>query len=53
MLMKDRVVILSEDNIKGLKSLYGEIHSVDELSKIINNHIIVAIDEIKEDLNVE
>lgn len=47
--LKDRVVIIEEKNICRLLSLYGEIKDVDELSKIINKHLEVAIDEIEED----
>lgn len=47
--LKDKVVIIEEKNICRLLSLYGEIKDVDELSKIINKHLEVAIDEIEED----
>lgn len=49
--MSDRVVIISEDNLWELLKLYGEL-SIDRLPQIINNHIRVAIDEIKEDLQL-
>lgn len=49
MRLKDRVVILDEKNIGRLLNLYGEIKDIDELSKIVNRHMEVAIDEIEED----
>ena len=49
MRLKDRVVILDEKNIGRLLNLYGEIKDIDELSKIVNRHLEVAIDEIEED----
>lgn len=47
--LKDRIAILTEDNICDLSNLYGELY-IDRLSEIVNNHIAVAINEIKEDL---
>lgn len=47
--LKDKVVIIEEKNMCRLLSLYGEIKDVDELSKIINRHLEVVIDEIEED----
>lgn len=47
--IKDRVAIINESNFAELLELYGEV-DIDRLSQIINNHIKVAIDEIKEDL---
>ena len=47
--LKDKVVILDEKNISRLLNLYGEIKDIDELSKIVNRHLEVAIDEIEED----
>ena len=47
--LKDRVVIIEEKNMYRLLNLYGEIKDVDELSKIINKHLEVVIDEIEED----
>ena len=47
--LKDKVVILDEKNIHRLLNLYGEIKDIDELSKIVNRHLEVAIDEIEED----
>ena len=46
--LKDRIAILTEENICDLLNLYGELN-IDRLSHILNKHIIVAIDEIKED----
>ena len=47
--LKDRVIILDEKNIGRLLNLYGDIKDVDELSKIVNRHMSVVIDEIEED----
>ena len=47
--LKDRVVIIDDRNISRLLNLYGEIKDVEELSKIINRHLEVVIDEIEED----
>lgn len=47
--LKDKVVILDENNISRLLNLYGEIKDIDELSRIVNRHLEVAIDEIEED----
>lgn len=47
--LKDKVVILDEKNICRLTKLYGDIKDIDELSKIVNRHMKVAIDEIEED----
>lgn len=47
--LKDTVAIIEEKNMSRLLNLYGEIKDVDELSKIINRHLEVAIDEIEED----
>lgn len=49
MKLKDRVVIIEEKNIERLLNLYGEIKDVEELSKIINRHLEVVLDEIEED----
>ena len=46
--LKDRIAILTEENICDLLNLYGELN-IDRLSQIVNNHIRIAIDEIKED----
>ena len=45
--LKDRIAILTEENICDLLNLYGELN-IDRLSRIVNNHIRVAIDEIRE-----
>ena len=47
--LKDKVVVISDQNISRLLYLYGEIESVDEFSKIVNSHLSVVIDEIEED----
>lgn len=47
--LKDRVVIIEEKNMCRLLNLYGEVKDADELSKIINRHLEVVIDEIEED----
>lgn len=49
MKLKDKIVIIDEKNISRLLNLYGEIKDADELSKIVNGHLEVAIDEIEED----
>lgn len=49
MKLKDKVVIIDDQNISRLSKLYCEIEDVDKLSKIVNNHLSVAIDEIEED----
>ena len=49
MKLKDKIVIINDENIRRLLRLYGDIKDVDELSKIVNGHISVAIDEIEED----
>ena len=47
--LKDRVIIIDEGNMNRLIRLYDGIKDADELSKIVNNHLSVAIDEIEED----
>ncbi len=49
MKLKDRVVIIEEKNMERLLHLYGEIKDIEELSKIINRHLEVVLDEIEED----
>lgn len=46
--LKDRVTIITEENMNKLIHLYGEI-DFDDLSRIVNNHLKIAIDEIEED----
>lgn len=46
--LKDRVSIISTDNMNGLTELYGNM-SHDDLERIVNKHIAVAIEEILED----
>lgn len=48
MKLNERVAIISEENVCRLIHLYGEIN-IDDLSRIVNNHLEVAIDEIEED----
>lgn len=48
MKLNERVAIITEENISRLSYLYGEI-DIDDLSRIVNNHLKVAIDEIEED----
>lgn len=48
MRLNERVVIISEENISRLSHLYGEM-DIDDLSRIVNNHLEVAINEIEED----
>lgn len=42
------MAIITEENISRLSHLYGEI-SIGDLSRIVNSHLEVAIDEIEED----
>lgn len=51
--LKDRVVIIDDRNINRLLELYGEIKDVGELSKIVNRHLEVAIDEIEADNRIQ
>lgn len=46
--LKDRVVIINENNMNGLYRLYGKM-TMNELEKAVNNHVAVAISEILED----
>lgn len=48
MQIKDRVTIISEKNMNNLLKLYGEL-DIEDLQRVVNNHIAVAIDEIMED----
>ncbi len=50
--LKDRVTIISPENMSGLYQLYGNM-TVNDLERIVNKHIAVAIEEISEDLNVK
>ena len=47
--LKNKIVIIDDKNISRLLNLYGEIEDADELSKIVNSHLSVVIDEIEED----
>lgn len=49
--LKSRVTIISEENYSRLSSLYGEL-DIEDLQRIVNKHITVAIDEIEEDIAV-
>ena len=49
MKLKDKVVIIDDQNISRLAKLYGQIKDSDELSKIVNGHLSVVFDEIEED----
>ena len=49
MKLNERVAIITEENRSRLSRLYGEI-GIDSLSKIVNNHLKAAIDEIGEDI---
>ena len=46
--LKDRVVVISERNMNGLTELYGNM-THDDLERIVNKHVAVAIEEIMED----
>lgn len=48
MKLSERVAIITEENMNGLLRLYGEM-DIDGLSRIVNNHLKAAIDEIGED----
>lgn len=50
--IKDRVVIIDEKNFSRLTKLYEGIKNIDELSKIVNGHLSIVIDEIEEDEKV-
>lgn len=47
--LKDRVVVIDEKNMAGLSRMYGEMN-IDELGRVVNNHLGVCLDEIKEDM---
>lgn len=49
--LKNRIAIISEENFNRLSSLYGEL-DIEDLQRIVNKHITVAIDEIEEDIAV-
>ena len=46
--LNERVAIITEENMSRLSYLYGEM-DIGDLSRIVNNHIKVAIDAIEED----
>lgn len=49
--LKDRVAIISEENFNRLSKLYGEL-DIEDLRRIVNRHIEVAINEIEEDIAI-
>ena len=52
MKLNERVAIITEENISRLSHLYGEMN-IDDLSRIVNNHLRVAVDEIEEDSRLQ
>ena len=42
-------ISINEDIVRRLEQLHGELNH-NELSRIINNHLRVAVDEIEEDV---
>lgn len=50
--LSNRVAVISNENMNGLNQLYGNM-TQDDLERIVNKHIAVAIDEIKEDSSSE
>lgn len=48
--LSNRVAVISNENMNGLNQLYGNM-AHDDLERIVNKHIAVAIDEIMEDNN--
>jgi len=48
--LKDRITVISSENMSGLYQLYGNM-TVSDLERIVNKYIAVAIEEITEDLN--
>ncbi|MDD3361549.1 MAG: hypothetical protein PHW34_07750 [Hespellia sp.] len=48
--MTDRAVVINEKNVNNIEQLYGRC-TADELERIVNNHIAVAVEEIFEDMN--
>lgn len=51
MQLKDRVTVIDENIMNELQELYGDM-SFSDLKRIVNNHMKVAVDEIREDLNM-
>lgn len=47
--LKDRVVVIDEKNMAELSRLYGEMN-IDELEQVVNKHLDVCLDAIKEDI---
>lgn len=52
MKLKNRIAIIDEENASRLIKLYDGIKDISDLSKIVNNHLAVVIDEIEEDENI-
>ncbi len=50
--LKDRIAIINEENMNGLTALYGNM-TINDLERIVNSHIAVAIEEILEDSNCQ
>lgn len=48
--LKNRITIISEENMNRLTQLYGKL-DLDDLELIVNNHLNICIDEIMEDEN--
>ena len=48
MQLNDRIIVISEKNMKHINALYGKC-SIDELERIVNNMIDNAVIEINED----
>lgn len=46
--LRDRVVVINEDNMKRLSRLYGEM-DLNDLERVVNKHLSICINEIEED----
>lgn len=46
--LRDGTITISEENMNGLTFLYGKLNTND-LERIVNKHIAIAIEEIMED----
>ena len=46
--LNERIVVITEENISRLSHLYGKM-DIDELSRIVNNHLKAAVEDIEED----
>lgn len=49
--LRNRVVVIDEKNMGKLWRLYGEMN-IEELGQVVNRHLGVCLDEIKEDIAV-